>query len=400
MTTTLSRGAIAACLAIAAGAASAATPAWLQPAYDAGQTFYNPNETTLKPGNVKQLVRVSSQQPGFNWVGQTTHAGGALFLCSDRDGLGSLDEATGAERWTSSALGGTCTAAILAGANLYATAWHDNVGSFTNTLTALAQADAGVLWQVFGPVDPKDKPSWLTFNLPTLSQNVLYVSSGRSLVASYRADNGRLRWRIQTGFLNNQTAVAGALAYTTTWGEGGPVNQVFANNTSDGTLAWSRPTDASISEYPATVSGGRVFVASDSGHVRAFDAAAGTPLWDVAFPGYPSSPLVATPQAVIYTSAHSTLVAADPATGATLWTTKLKSGDGVDSNLVQAGNVLYAMAGDFSSNMRLVAFDARTGKQLLRSTDVTGGSWANVSVVGGKVYVAVEGSLIEYGLPQ
>lgn len=399
MTMTLSRGAraaIAACLATALGSAAAA-PTWPQPAYDAGQTFYNPNEKTLKPGNVKRLVRVATLQTGYVATSAPTTMGGALFVCSDRYELGSLDAATYALRWTSLAPDGSCGGAVLGGGAVYTTAWRNNGGTWTNTLTAANQSDGSAQWHALGPADPQGGPSWLTFNLPTLSQGMVYASHGRSLVSAYKATNGRLVWRAQTGSLNNQLTVADGLVFVTTWAEGQQPNRLYAYHASEGSPAWSQPVNGS--EYPATAGGGRVFVASDYG-AYAFDAASGAPLWQIPYTAYLSTPLALTPQSLIVNSGHSTLQALDPATGATQWTTTLSGTDGVESNLVVAGSVLYAATTDFGGTMRLAAFDVRTGKQLLRSSDTLGASYAQLHVVDGKVYVAANGSLAVYGLPE
>ena len=401
MTTTLTRGAcaaIAALLAAAAGsAAAAAAPSWLQPAYDAGQTFYNPHETTLKPGNVKRLVRTGYMPSAYVHTSAPTQIGGTLFTCSDKYGLGSFDAATDALLWSSAAPNGTCGGVILDDTFAYTSAWQQGAGTWINTLTAVKQSDASVQWQVFGPPDPKVNPSWLDFNLPTLWQGSLYVSHGRSLVSAYNATNGRLRWRAETGSLNNQVAVGDGLVFTTTWAEGLSPNRVYAHRTSDGSLAWSQPVNGST--YPATVAGGRVFVASNY-DAYGFDAATGTQLWKVTFDGYLSTPLTATPQAVIVNSYHSTIVALDPATGATLWTTHLHGTDGVESDMVVANNVLYAATTDFASNMHLAAFDVRTGKQLYRSSESFIGYWAQIHVIDGKVYQAVDGGVSIYSLPE
>jgi outer membrane protein assembly factor BamB len=394
--TQLRAATLAACLATTLGAAAAATASWMQPAYDGAQTWNNPKETLLKPGNVGRLHRLSSQEPGINWASQPSQAGGSMFLCTDAFGLGAIDAATGALRWSSVAAHGSCSGVVLSGANLYASAWRDDAGVWTNTLTAMSQADGALRWQAVGPADPGNgQASWLTFNVATLSQGTLFVSHGRSLVSAYDATNGQLRWRAETGSLNNPVAAADGYAYTTTWAEGQQPNRVYAHRAADGTLAWSQPVDGS--QYPATVAGGRVFVASTMA-VHAFDAAAGTPLWSQSFAGYVAAQLAVTSQSVFVDSAHATLVALDPATGATQWTTHLRGTDGVASNLVVAGNVLYAVTKDFGGTMRLAAFDARSGKQLLRSSDTWSGSYANLSVAGGRVVVTDNGNLSTYGL--
>jgi outer membrane protein assembly factor BamB len=375
---------------------AAAAPTWPQPAYDAGQTYDNPHEKTLKPGNVKRLVRLAALEPGYVSASAPTMMDGALFLCSDKYELGSLDAATYALRWSSLAPDGTCSGAVAAGGAVYTTAWRNDGGTWTNTLAAIDPDDGSARWHKLGPTDPKNGPSWLTFNLPTLSQRVLYVSHGRSLVSAYDAANGHLRWRARTGSLNNQVAVADGLVFATTWAEGRQPNRVYAYHGSDGSAAWSQPVNGSM--YPATAAAGRVFVASNYG-AYAFDAASGAPLWQVPYTSYISAPLVLTPRSLIVNAGHSTIQALDPATGTTQWTTTLSGTDGVESNMAVAGDVLYAATTDFAGYMRLAAFDVRTGEQLLRASDTIVASYAQVHVMGGRVYVAGSGHLVVYGQP-
>jgi outer membrane protein assembly factor BamB len=400
MTTTLPRGvhtAIAVCLATALGSAAAA-PGWRQPAYDAGQTYYNPNENTLKPGNVDRLVLMTSLQPGYNATTAPTRSGDALFLCSDKYELAALDAGSGALRWASTAPDGSCSGAVLGDTALYTTAWHLDGSRFVNTLASIDPSDGSARWQVLGPADPPDgRSSWLTFNLPTLSKGTLHVSHGRSLVSAYTASDGHLRWRVKTGSLNNQVTVADGLVLVTTWAEGRQPNRIYAYHATKGTRAWSQPVNGS--QYPATAADGRVFVTSNYGEY-AFDSASGAPVWQITYTSFLSAPPALTPQSLIVNSGHSTIQALDPATGATQWTTTLTGTDGVESNLVVAGNVLYAATTDFGGTMRLAAFDVRTGQQLLRSSDTVTASYAQVHVMDGKVYLAFDGTLAVFGLAQ
>ena len=397
------RAAVAALLAATlAPAVQAASPSWPQPAYDAARSSYNAGEKTLKPSNVGGLFRVASGQLGFNATGQSVQGGGLVFACSDKYGLSATSQATRSLAWTSVAIGGSCGVPVLgSGAGtLYATAWRLNGSQWVDTLSALDGASGGVTWQVQGPPDRGfPDPSWLTFNNPNFSGDAIYVSSGRSLVSAYDAATGALRWRAETNFLNNEVAVANGLVFTSTWNrEGGPLNMLFAHRAADGTLAWSQPLDASNAEYPAVAAGGRVFAASDSGAVRAFDAATGAPRWSTTLKGYVSANLAATPDAVYAVAGGTTLVALAPADGGTLWSAPLQGSDHFASNLVLAGGVIYGMTTDFAGIAYLVAFDARTGAPLLRLDDTLAGSFGQLAVAGGHVYLSLGGTLRVYAL--
>lgn len=380
-------------------AAQAAAPAWQQPAYDAGLTWHNPKEKTLRPNNVKQLHQVYRQQWGQFYAGKATQSDGVLFLCSNLHGLSALDLASGNAVWSRGGFGGNCTAAALTTGTAFVTASGYVPGDWTNTLTAVDRASGNTQWQVVGPDDePFPAASYLGFNTATLSQGSLYVTSGRSLVSAYDASTGVLRWRASTGRLNNDAAVASGRVFTSTWGSS--PNLLFAHNTTDGTLAWSQPIDSSNSQYPAAAVGGRVFVGSDSGLLRAFNAVSGAPLWEAHHSGYVSAPLVATTDAVVVVTGNRLISAYEARTGTLLWSVSPKGSDVVTSNLVLANGVLSFAAQDFAGTNRVSALDASTGKQVARLDESIVGSYASLSVTGGRVYVTdFSGYLYVYALP-
>jgi outer membrane protein assembly factor BamB len=384
--------------------AAASAPAWLQPAFDAGQTWANPAETKLTPANAAGLRLAVRQQPGRDYAGPTSQSDGALFVCTDSKGLEAIDLKTRRVRWSRLGDGGGhCNSSSLDAGTAYEAISRYDYGTskYVNSLVALDRADGSVRWQVAGPADPAlPDPSWLGFNEATLSDGALYVTNGRSLVSSYDAATGALRWQAATGLLNNAATVAGGFVFTTTWG--GDVNAVFAHRAADGTLAWSQPLDASASEYPAASAGGRVFTGSDSGAVRAFQADSGTLLWQSqAAAGYVSAPLVATPTTVLVNAGTQSFLALDAVTGTTRWTATLASTDHVSSNLVLANDVLYFAATDKIGVQHLRALDARTGTLLtLAAAEPLQGPYSSLNVVGGRVFVtSTDGWLQVYALP-
>eukprot|EP01036_Dinobryon_divergens_P042458 gene42458-56422_t len=203
-----------------------------------------------------------------------------------------LDAATGAEQW-STYTGGQCGSATLTPEAAYVTTWGGTPTRYA--LTAVRRADGSTLWSV-----PPAQTDSLGFENPTLSGNSLYVSDRRSGVSAFDAGTGALRWKAETGMLNQQATVAGGLVYVSTWGNGSTApHRVFAFSAKDGALKWSRPTDTANSQYPAAVAEGRVFVGSDTGALYAYDAAKGKPLWKATFSGYVSAPIVAAGPAVL-----------------------------------------------------------------------------------------------------
>jgi eukaryotic-like serine/threonine-protein kinase len=382
----------------ATGMALAAGPAWPQHAFDAANTWNNTQEKTLKNKNVKQLRQLSIQQLGQFYLSATTQSDGVLFACSNLNGLSAIDVATGSTVWSRFGFGGNCHPAALDASSAYVSTF-DAQSPQLDTLTAVNRADGATRWTAFST--PPGSSSYLGFRNPTLSKGSLYVTNGRSLVSAFDAATGQLRWQAATGKLNNEAAVANELVFVSTWGgEGTPPHRLFAFSVADGSLAWSQPTDTTNSEFPPAISAGRVFVASDSGALRAFDALTGAPLWSHNFSGYVSAPIVATPEMVIINSGSRTLTALNASTGALLWSTVPRGTDTVSSNLVMANNVLYFGALEFGGTLRLSTLNALSGKLGARIDDMLIGSYAQFTVVGGRVYASTNSGYLQiFGLP-
>lgn len=372
---------------------AAGSPAWLQPGFSAAHSWANPHERALKPGNVARLQQLWSQKLGQFYVGATTQADGKVYACSNLYGLSALDASTGAEHW-SRFVGGLCGSATLNAEAAFITTWSG--GSPTQyALTAVSRSDGSTLWSV-----PPAQGDSLGFENPTLVGNSLYVADRRSGVSAFDAATGALRWKADTGMLNQQATVAGGLVYVTTWGNGGVSPQrVFAFSAKDGSLKWSRPTDTANSQYPAAVAEGRVFVGSDTGTLYAFDAARGTPLWKIPFSGYVSAPIVAAGPAVIVNTGTGTISALAAATGEVRWSTVLPGSATVTSNLVLANGVIFFSTLDNHGEHKLATMDARTGRLIAVLPTLLWGSYSQISVVDGRVQVATNYGILQvFGL--
>jgi len=297
--------------------------------------------------------------------------------------------------------GGHCNAAALDDTTAYeaVNAYDPRSGATSTLLAALDRGTGQTRWQVDGPPDPPlPAARWLGFNAATLSQGALFVTNQRSVVSSYDAATGALRWRAYTDLLNNQATVAGGLVYTTTWN--GAPNALFAHRVADGSLAWRHVLDDSNTEYPAAAANGRVFVGTDLGALRAINAHTGSALWTVNFAGYLSAPIVATADTVIVNIGLRGLTALDAANGVVRWTSSLPGTVTMSSNLVLANDVLYFVVADLLGTQHVAALDARTGTKLdLSGAAPVGGHYSSISVVGGRVYVSdTSGGLQVYGL--
>lgn len=376
----------------AASAQAAGSPAWLQPGFSASHSWANPQERSLKPGNVARLQQIWSQKLGQFYVGATTQADGLVYACSNLYGLSSLDAATGAEQW-STFVGGQCGSATLSSDAAYVTTWGGSPTRYA--LTAVRRTDGSTLWSV-----PPAQRDSLGFENPTLVGSTLYVADRRSGVSAFDAATGALRWQAETGMLNQQATVAGGLVYVSTWGNGGTAAQrVFAFSARDGALQWSRPTDTSNSQYPAAVAEGRVFVGSDAGTLYAYDAAQGTPLWKTTFTGYVSAPIVAAGPAVFVNTGTGTVSALAAASGKVQWSTVLPGGATLASNLVLANGVLFFSIIDNDAQHKLATMDARTGRAIAVLPTLLWGSHAQIAVVEGRVHVATNYGILQvFGL--
>jgi outer membrane protein assembly factor BamB len=329
-------------LLLAAAPASAAPGDWWQYGYTAANTRFNPNETTIGPGNVGRLAVAARQTPtlGGGWnaaqasavavangrayvqVGDyesgssallaydpgsfrspaawqqrsgcaspspTVHLG-IVFVGSvacrpsgDDGGVRAFDGATGQLLWYSHLLGignGTEDAGNVAATSgaVYVSIYQNTVYGGDDALLSLDARTGAVRWQVAG-----------VFGDPAVAGGRVLAGAPGGQLQARSAVTGALLWSRPGGIISGAPSVTGGMVYALGTENGAP--RLFARRADTGALAWKRAVGGRLSGAWPAVAGGKVLATTSSG-IAAFDAASGAARWRVTVAGA-SSPAVA-----------------------------------------------------------------------------------------------------------
>jgi outer membrane protein assembly factor BamB len=284
---------------------------------------------------------------------------GIVYAISDDGVLHAIADADGKEVWSfPHALSGT----------VGPTVWQGSV--------YVTDKD-GVIWAVDAATGTErwHSPAPITGGL-TVADDRLVVSTNGAIV-ELDATTGTQRWRYSAAAAEafHTPAYAAGVVYA-----GSDSGGFVALDGATGALRWHADT-GNDATGTAVVADGIAYLAGSSnpatGHLRAFDAANGRPLWVVDQPF--SSPAVSagiaySPSSVGLVSAH------DATTGKELWRYSIR---GTARPLGVAGGVVYVPADD---EHRIYALDAKTGAELWHF-DLDGGIDGSLAVAGGSVYV-------------
>lgn len=375
-------------------AQAAAINDWPQLGHDAAHSYANPAEKTLKPGRFKDLALLWSRKLGQFYVGASTVGEGRVINCSNLQGVGAQDAATGAALWDHGNLPGDSlcgSAALDAGSVWLAT---DEGLQGLGHVVALEPATGLQRWQRTLP-DPQS----VGLLSPVRDGGRLYIADRRSTVHALSAATGRPRWQAATGCYLNEPTVGGDRLFLSTWyacAEGGM--RLIALDAVTGAARWSQPLSGD-SWYAPLLQGARVHAATVDGWVRAFAADTGTPQWSYQLAHYPAAPLVDGGDTVFANDA-SAVYALDAATGALRWQAEMPHGGRIASNLVLAAGALFHTVIEQDGTHRLGVVNAATGKVGPRLPTSMFGDFAQVTVAAGRVQVASNyGYLYVFGLP-
>jgi outer membrane protein assembly factor BamB len=382
-------------LAGLAGLAQAAgTNDWPQLGHDAAHSYANPAEKTLKPGRFKDMTLLWQQKLGQFYVGASAVSQGRVINCSNLQGVGAQDAASGAPLWEHGDLPGNSncgSAAMDAGTLWLAT---DDSTLQRGYVVALEPATGVQRWRRTLP-DPQS----VGLLSPVRDGGRLFIADRRSTVHALSDATGRPKWQAATGCYLNEPTVGGDRLFLSTWyacADGGM--RLIALDARDGAARWSQPL-SSDSWYAPLLQGARVHVSTVDGWVRAFDADAGTPLWTYRLANYPAAPLVDGGDTV-FANDGSAVYALDAATGALRWKTTMPHGGSIASNLVLAAGALFHTVIEQDGTHRLGVVNAATGKAGPRLSTSMFGDFAQLTVADGRVQVASNyGYLYVYGLP-
>lgn len=354
-------------LALLLPAVLTAQTSWLQIGFDAGQTYFNPDETVLNASNVKNLAVLwqvelyaageanSVPMPGLTTYADTIVAGdnGAFPT------LSGLDETSGAYVWQS--LSGNGAAAISEGV-----AFSSDLGS---QLSAINATNGATVWiaNLNGNVFGYPVPS-------TAADGVVLVSDDAGIFWAINQKTGKTLWNYDIqARATYPAAAANGRAFVCSGG------RCFAFNQS-GDLLWTRCCGGNS----MIASGTMVFASTDEGTFAA-DAATGQKIWR--YRGG-SSVAAALANGVLYTSGRS-ITALNAETGAVIWTSPVST----HFPVAVANGVLYAVEGGGT----LCAIDARTGatlRQVLTDSPVMGPIVVNGRVFLGTRDIAIGGAYI------
>jgi outer membrane protein assembly factor BamB len=364
---------------------SSARPAaqWPEFHYGPARVAFNPNETTINPGNVGTVVH--------GWTTRLPSAADYLLASP-----------------------------VMSGSRIY----------FVGTkLIAVDTRNGHLLWQV------RPKGFAQTEATPAIDGDNIFVawsvSSTTGVVRERDAATGSLRWSRTVPNANfssgaSDLAVRDGLVYftvdtaTTQW-------TLYALVENTGAIAWSDPFSGSYPFTPPALNGSVLVVGLSTGSVDAVNPMTGAFLWSAKTPAAVDG--VAIGAAVAYVAeachvialstatgarifmasppacsalsyfgpalaygevyvesndaGHPHLYAINAATGAITWTTD--SAGGSDPSV--ANHIVYLVS------FTLQAYDASTGAHLLNLTDA-GDSITDVSIAGGRIYIAEDGPRI------
>ena len=286
----------------------------------------------------------SFQPAGGNAYAPTVGRDGTVYVTADK--LYALDGATGAVRWTR---------AVVLKSRLAIGPDDTLYGQASGAVTAFDPASGATKWSV----SPYGTDTG--YSTPVVVGDTVYVKSGKNNRANVRSlsrtplDLGEYQGgggsddtlteqgdggRVITGGVTASTGrVAGTTGIRPSYTYYTFVN-VTALNTADGARRWTYPfpsrrttstsvavpTLGNITGGPVALSGARVF-AIDEGYAVGLDRTSGAQAWRIgsSLSSYSGGPAVAN-DGTVYLSGHAgstTLLAVDPATGATRWSASL-----------------------------------------------------------------------------
>lgn len=349
-------------LALLLPAVLKAQTSWLQVGFDAGQTYFNPDENVLNASNVRNLavlwqteLYAAGEANSVPVPGLTTYADTIVAGDNGADpSLSGLNETSGSYVWQS--LSGSGAAAISEGV-----AFSSSLGG---QLSAINATNGATVWiaNLNGNFYGSPLPS-------TAADGVVLVSDGSGTFWAIDQTTGKVLWNYDIQAPATYPAAA-ANGHAFVCSDG----RCFAFNRF-GDLLWTRGCGG----HSVIASGAMVFASTEEGTFAA-DAATGHEIWR--YRGG-SSVAAALANGILYTSGRS-ITALNAETGAVIWTAPVAT----HFPVAVADGVLYAVAGGGT----LYAIDAQTGatlRQILTASPSTG-----PIVVNGRVFLGTRDSAI------
>ena len=260
-------------------------------------------------------------------------------------------------------------------------------------LTAIDVATGEIRWS-----QDLDAP---TSGTPTVAGGIVYVIAGNAVAWAVDAQNGRVKWT-QSSLPSGSDVVGGAAPVVA-----GDL-AVFAFSNGDVRAAFKRGGirrwDTSLSgerkgrSYATVkdvtsdpvVSGGRIYIATQSGRMAALDAQNGERLWTVTEGAL--SPVWPVGDSIFFVSDQAELLRVDAQTGARIWSVDLPY---FEKERDRRKKAVFSHYGPIIAGRRLIvasndgtmrSFDPATG-QALGVVSIPGGATTNPAVANETLYV-------------
>ncbi|BAL93118.1 hypothetical protein AMIS_78980 [Actinoplanes missouriensis 431] len=350
----------------------AATP-WNHPGYDAADSYYNPSESVINEGSVRNLAAkwsvplrdIEESCSGFSAPLLT----GGRVIVTDKRGISSYDSANGRPAWRFDwdfpDDNGTPVLAVNDQSLIAANGDCNSMSDPDGQLTAIDLATGKTRWRL-----ETDTP----IHSVVVDQGVIVTSgwsqSDEEVVIGRRAADGKELWR-KPGWSSTGVSLNGTILMRKTDGYGQPDGGTSAIGVTRGDLRWSR-----LENWAAqAASGNRFYVTDRRRNLLAIDGTDGAVAWTSAGK---ASTLVATDGRRVYRSAKRQVEALDSRNGRVLWATPL----GVEAGQpVRAGGLVYAGGPVLKASRGTVAGPVFKG---------------HLIVAGGAVYQVDGGKLTAY----
>ena len=355
-------GALALAISLTAGggtSAAAGGPAWTQDGYGAGNTGYNPAESTINANSVGKLKLRWTVAPvpateGCADSKTPVVADGRMFIV-DGDGVGAYGVRNGKLLWRNATVMATRVGRTLTvvGHLVITTGWSCfGMSNPSGHMSALDVQTGKLRWHVM----QGDNIVSVVADRGTIVANAECSVCGSSSVTGYRASDGKQTWTNQDNVATGPVSAGGRLLLTAMDGGSSAVAVATGKALWKSSMRWT--------SLAANPSGDTFYATNPAGALAAVDARTGEVAWSVP---KAAGPLAADGRRVFV--AKSGITAFDAKTGRKRWSHLGNAGP----RPVRAGGLLYAAGG---------ALSPVTGATVLAN----GYGGNHVVVVGGRLY--------------
>ena len=374
--------------------------AWTMMGGDAHNHYYNPDETQLNVGNVKDLKLKWSFEVGGYPPGSPVVADGKVYVMAT-GGTYAISLADGAKLWERTDLTGTASVAYADGAIYVHTAGAQ--------LSKLDAADGSTVW---GPIR--------TYELPTCDGTSSPILGGDKVIVGHSCGIAEV-----TGNADQDVARGGVEAFATSDGARAWTYWTVPESGENGAMVWSSvAVDVEAGVVFATTGNNYTLLGENSDAFHAIDLATGQRVWknqvregDVWSRGsktftaptgpsidtdFGANPIIADvkgKQLLAAGNKNSSFWAVDRKTGEIVWArhdlsaTHTPAYGGVLMNGAFDGNNFYAAVNEPPAQSILRAFDAVSGEDAVPPLKLGASVWGAPSLANGVIFVPVNSVL-------